>query len=67
MGLEIAKDKPIGTEFNTSELCDNSELMLDVLGEKCKLVKITYSFVGDTEMLFSFGLRDGNFNEDDYE
>jgi len=67
MGLEIAIDKPLGTVFNTSELCEDSKLMLDVLGDKCKLVKITYSFVGDTEMLFSLGLCDSGFNEDDYE
>jgi len=67
MGLEIAKDKPLGTEFKTSELYNNNELMLKALGEKCRLVKITYSFVGDTEVLASFGLSVKDFNEEDYE
>lgn len=67
MGLEIAKDKPLGTTFKTSELTNNSELMNEVMGENCKLVKITYSFVGDTEVLFSLGLSAKDFNEEDYE
>ena len=66
MGLEIAKDKPLGTEFKTSELYDDNELMINVLGEKCRLVKITFSFVGDTDMYMDVGLCAKGFNEEDY-
>ena len=67
MGLEIAKDKPLGTEFKTVELTDDNPLMLEMLGDNCRLVKITYSFVGDNDILFSVGLCAKDFHEEDYE